>query len=157
MDDLLRASFDATIWCDTRFFILDCDEKAKELFASLIPETRVKRGLRSLSLFDLIATDDRPRFKQYIRHLSTNASLFHTDLTCDQKLCADIYITCSGALARQGAHLVGIRISRSTVQDSTALSQTADFDWECSYCHCVNNSPNDSPCILCGETPSLDY
>ena len=37
------------------------------------------------------------------------------------------------------------------------VSQTADFDWECSYCHCVNNSPNDSPCILCGETPSLDY
>ena len=147
MDDLLRASFDATLWCDHRFFVLDHDHKAVELFGALTAETR--RGLRGLSLFDLIATDDRPRFKQYIRNLSTsNTSLFHTDLTSDERLSADIYITSSGALGRQDAHLVGIRVSRVATEGVEAL------EWECLHCYCVNSGPSDGCCVLCGETAS---
>lgn len=146
MDDLVRASFDATIWCDSRFFVLDRDEKAKELFTSLPCISGTSGGL---SLFELISIDDRPRFKTYIRNLASNTSLFHTDLAFDIPLPADIYITSSGALGRQDGHLVGIRISRHDIKESDTLSE-----WECSFCHCMNSSSADDLCVLCGETHS---
>ncbi len=162
MSDLLRASFDATLWCDHRFAILDHDEKAYELFKGLAhqgftwlgvqpDECHVDKGLRSLCLFDLIAVDDRPRFKQYIRNLSssTTASLFHTDLISDERLKADIYITSSGALGRETAHLVGIRVNR-VVADSEVAE-----DWECRHCYCVNSGSTEAECVLCGETSAL--
>ncbi|KAF4676339.1 hypothetical protein FOL46_004940 [Perkinsus olseni] len=161
MHDLLRASFDATIWVDNDLRVVgDSDPRLDYVF--LTP-------MRDKSLLDFVEDEtERERFELYAAksRASRSTTLFHaTFRTAAEEGCrhfdADVYMTSKYSLWLQAGqqHLIGLRLrdNRSepgSPKQSNGCSFLTDISgqWECPECRCVNFDNADTCILLVGRS-----
>ncbi|EER06829.1 hypothetical protein Pmar_PMAR002198 [Perkinsus marinus ATCC 50983] len=157
MHDLLRASFDATIWVDNDLRVVgDSDPRLDYVF--LTP-------MCGNSLLDFVEDEtERERFEAYAAKsmASRSTTLFHaTFRTAAEEGCrnfdADVYMTSKYSLWLQAGqqHLIGLRLRDNRSEPGSPKQASAahfldglSVQWECSECRCVNFDKADT-CILC--------
>ncbi|EER09643.1 hypothetical protein Pmar_PMAR008782 [Perkinsus marinus ATCC 50983] len=157
MHDLLRASFDATIWVDNDLRVVgDSDPRLDYVF--LTP-------MCGKSLLDFVEDEsERERFEAYAAksRASRSTTLFHaTFRTAAEEGCrnfdADVYMTSKYSLWLQAGqqHLIGLRLRDNRSEPgSPKQGNVSNFlsgisgQWECPECRCVNFDNVDT-CILC--------